>query len=102
MFSAGKYFALIGHKKISEAAVIGAKHKKWDERPLLLIVKGEEIQKDEIFNFLKDKIAKWWMPDDIVFVNDLPHTATGKIRKVELKKTYENYYINRHKENDES
>ena len=92
----------VGHKKISEAAVIGAKHKKWDERPLLLVVKAEEIQKDEIYNFLKDKIAKWWMPDDIVFVNQLPHTATGKIRKVELKKTYENYFFNLHKENDES
>ncbi len=91
-----------GHKKILQAAVIGAKHKKWDERPLLLAVKAEEVKKDEIFKFLKDKIAKWWMPDDIIFVDQLPHTATGKIRKVELKKTYENYLINLHKENDES
>ncbi|MBF96929.1 MAG: 3-methylmercaptopropionyl-CoA ligase [Alphaproteobacteria bacterium MarineAlpha9_Bin4] len=91
-----------GHKKVSEAAVIGVKHKKWDERPLLLIVKAENVKKDEILDFLKDKIAKWWMPDDIIFVEELPHTATGKIRKVELKKTYQNYFVNPHKESDEN
>ena len=47
----------VGHKKILEAAVIGAKHKKWDERPLLLVVKAEEVKKDEIFKFLKDKMG---------------------------------------------
>ena len=92
----------VGHKRILEAAVIGAKHKKWDERPLLLVVKGGNIEKSEIFDFLKNKIAKWWMPDDIVFVEKLPHTATGKIRKVELKKKFENYLINHHTKSDES
>ena len=89
-------------KKVLEAAVIGAKHKKWDERPLLLVVKAEKIEKEEIFKFLENKIAKWWMPDDIVFVEKLPHTATGKIRKVELKKKYENYLLNLHTKSDES
>ncbi len=92
----------VGHKKILEAAVIGARHEKWDERPLLLVVKAEEIEKSEIFSFLKNKIAKWWMPDDIVFIEKLPHTATGKIRKVELKKKYEDYLINLHTESDEN
>ncbi len=92
----------IGHQKISEAAVIGVKHKKWDERPLLLVVKADKVEKDEIFNYLKNKIANWWMPDDIVFVDKLPYTATGKIRKVDLKKSYQDYLINLHKENDES
>ena len=53
-------------------------------------------------DFMKDKIANWWMPDDIVFVNELPHTATGKIKKLELKKSFENYYTNHHKGSDES
>ena len=93
---------VVGHEKVLEAAVIGAKHKKWDERPLLLVVKAGDVKKSEIFNFLENKIAKWWMPDDMVFVDKLPHTATGKIRKVELKKNYENFLINRHIKSDES
>ena len=92
----------VGHERVLEAAVIGAKHKKWDERPLLLVVKGGNIEKSEIFDFLENKIAKWWMPDDIVFVEKLPHTATGKIRKVELKRKFENYLINHHTKSDES
>ena len=92
----------VGHDKIAEAAVIGVKLEKWDERPLLLVVKAKELEKEEILSFLENKIAKWWMPDDIVFIDSLPHTATGKIRKVELKKAYEKYFINRHKENGEN
>ena len=84
----------VGHPKVKEAAVIGVRHKKWDERPLLLVVKGEEVSKEDIFNFLNDKIAKWWMPDEIVFLDELPHTATGKIKKVDLKNKYINYLIN--------
>ena len=84
----------IGHPKVKEAAVIGVRHKKWDERPLLLVVKNEEVSKEDIFNFLSDKIAKWWMPDEIVFLDKLPHTATGKIKKVDLKNKYINYLKN--------
>ena len=84
----------IAHPKVKEAAVIGVKHKKWDERPLLLVVKSEEVSKEQIYEFLVGKIAKWWMPDDILFLNELPHTATGKIRKVDLKTKYINYLIN--------
>ncbi len=84
----------VGHPKVKEAAVIGAKHPKWDERPLLIVVKESKVSKKEIFDFLSGRIAKWWMPDDIVFTEQLPYTATGKIKKVELKKSYEGYYLN--------
>ena len=72
----------VGHPKVAEAAVIGVSHPKWDERPLLVIVlkKGESASKEEILGFMQGKIAKWWMPDDVVFVDEIPHTATGKIR----------------------
>ena len=84
----------VGHPKVKEAAVIGVRHKKWNERPLLLIVKNEEVSKDDIYNFLSDKIAKWWLPDEIVFLDELPHTATGKIKKVDLKNKYIFFLIN--------
>ena len=57
-------------------------------------MKSEEVSKEQIYEFLFDKIAKWWMPDDILFVSELPHTATGKIKKVDLKAKYINYLIN--------
>ena len=84
----------VGHPKVKEAAVIGVRHKKWDERPLLLVVKNEEVSKEDIYKYLSDKIAKWWIPDEILFLNELPHTATGKIKKVDLKNKYINYLIN--------
>ncbi len=85
----------VSHSKVLEAAVVGVLHKKWDERPLLLIVATEEVAKEEIFAYLKDKIAKWWMPDDILFIDSLPHTATGKIKKVNLKEQYRDYLLNK-------
>ncbi|NBR78661.1 MAG: long-chain-fatty-acid--CoA ligase, partial [Alphaproteobacteria bacterium] len=65
----------VGHEKIQEAAVIGIAHPKWDERPLLVIVKNEgaDISKEEVLGFLEGKIAKWWMPDDVAFVDEIPH-----------------------------
>jgi fatty-acyl-CoA synthase len=71
----------IGHPKVAEAAVIGVRHPKWDERPLLIVVlkKGEAASKDDILGYMKGKTANWWMPDDVVFVPEIPHTATGKI-----------------------
>src|SRR5262245_11005791 len=77
----------VGHPKVAEAAVIGVSHPKWDERPLLVIVlkKGESASKEEILAFMQGKIAKWWMPDDVVFVEEIPHTATGKIQKLVLR-----------------
>ncbi|NWG25958.1 MAG: fatty-acid--CoA ligase [Pseudorhodoplanes sp.] len=85
----------VGHPKVAEAAVIGVPHPKWDERPLLVIVlkKGETAAKDEILGFMQDKIAKWWMPDDVVFVEEIPHTATGKILKTALRDRFKDHVL---------
>jgi fatty-acyl-CoA synthase len=85
----------VGHPKVAEAAVIGVAHPKWDERPLLVIVlkKGESASKEDLIGFMQGKIAKWWMPDDVVFVSEIPHTATGKILKTALRKQFENYVL---------
>ena len=85
--------AAVGHPDVAEAAVIGVPHPRWSERPLLIIVRkeGREAGKEEILGWLKDKVAKWWMPDDVVFIDEIPHTATGKIQKTELRKRFRNY-----------
>ena len=72
-------------------------HAKWDERPLLLIVKAnnEDPSKEDINQYLEDKVAKWWLPDDIVFVEELPHTATGKLLKTGLREDYKSHLINK-------
>ena len=87
--------AAVGHPEVAEACVIGVLHKKWDERPLLLIVKvdGKDPSKEEILAFLEDKVAKWWMPDDVIFVSELPHTATGKLLKTNLRDEYKEHLI---------
>lgn len=83
----------VGHPAVAEAAVIGIQHPKWDERPLLIVVMrdGQSVDKTEILAFLKDKIAKWWMPNDVAFVDELPHTATGKIKKTALRELFKDY-----------
>ncbi|MCZ7660844.1 MAG: 3-(methylthio)propionyl-CoA ligase [Xanthobacteraceae bacterium] len=85
----------VGHPKVAEAAVIGVRHPKWDERPLLVIVlrKGESATRDEILAFMEGKIAKWWMPDDVAFVDEIPHTATGKIQKMTLRERFKDYVL---------
>ena len=82
-----------GHPKVAEAAVIGRLHEKWGERPLLIVVKapGEEPSPDELKTYLDGKIAKWWIPDDVQFIEDMPHTATGKIQKTALRDMFANY-----------
>ncbi len=87
--------AAVGHSDIVEACVIGVAHEKWDERPLLLVIRKPEstLSGDEIKQFLEDKIAKWWMPDDVIFVESLPHTATGKLLKINLRKEYHDYLM---------
>ncbi len=85
----------VGHPKVAEAAVIGVQHPKWDERPLLVVVlkKDQRASKDEILAFMQGKIAKWWMPDDVAFVEEIPHTATGKILKTELRERFKDYRL---------
>ena len=85
----------VGHEKVAEAAVIGIVHPKWDERPLLIIVKaeGQDPTKEEILEYLQGKIAKWWMPDDVAFVDEIPHTATGKIQKITLREQFKDYVL---------
>ena len=85
----------VGHPKVAEAAVIGVAHPKWDERPLLVIVlkKGESATKEDILGFMQGKIAKWWMPDDVAFVDEIPHTATGKIQKITLRQRFKDYRL---------
>jgi fatty-acyl-CoA synthase len=85
----------IAHPAIAEAAVIGVKHPKWDERPIVVAVKkpGQDVSKDELLRFYEGKIAKWWTPDDVVFVNELPHTATGKLSKLTLRQQLKDYRL---------
>ena len=84
-----------GHPAVAEAAVIGVAHPKWDERPLLVIVKkpGASVTRDELLAFLQGKIAKWWMPDDVAFLDEMPHTATGKVQKIELRQRFKDYKL---------
>ena len=85
----------VGHPDVAEAAVIGVPHSKWDERPLLVIVRkaGREPSGEDIIGFMNGKIAKWWMPDDVVFVDEIPHTATGKIQKTTLRDQFKGYRL---------
>ena len=87
--------AATGHPAVAEAAVIGVPHPKWQERPLLLVVlrKGQSATREEILDYLAGEVAKWWLPDDVVFVDELPHTATGKILKLELRRQYRDHQL---------
>jgi fatty-acyl-CoA synthase len=80
----------VGHADIAEAAVIGIAHPKWDERPLLICVKAEgaEVTGGNVLEIFNGKVADWWIPDEVTFVDELPHTATGKLLKTELRKQF--------------
>jgi acyl-CoA synthetase (AMP-forming)/AMP-acid ligase II len=82
--------AAMGHPAVAMAAVIGVKHPKWDERPLLFIVRkpGKAVEREDILAFLAERVAKWWVPDDVVFVESLPVGGTGKVQKGDLRKQY--------------
>ena len=82
--------AAVGHPAVAMAAVIGIPDPKWDERPLLFVVRkpGQALEKQEILDFLTGRVAKWWVPDDVVFVEALPVGGTGKVQKNELRKEY--------------
>ncbi len=83
----------VGHPAVAEAAVIGVFHPKWDERPLLIVQlkQGQQATRDDILKYMDGKIAKWWMPDDVAFVDGIPHTATGKILKTALRDQFRDY-----------
>ena len=85
----------MGHAAVAEAAVIGVAHPKWSERPLLVVIlaEGKEATKEELLGWLEGKVAKWWIPDDVAFVDEIPHTATGKIKKIELRKQFADYQL---------
>ena len=85
----------VGHPDVAEAAVIGVRHPKWDERPLLIVVpkKDRRPGKEDLLRFMEGKIAKWWLPDDVVFVSEIPHTATGKIQKMTLREQFRDYRL---------
>ena len=81
------------HPAVSMAAVVAAFHDKWDERPLLLVTlkEGASLEKQEMLDHLQDKIVKWWMPEDVIVIDEMPMTATGKIRKLTLREKYWNH-----------
>ncbi|MFN5457317.1 fatty-acid--CoA ligase [Bradyrhizobium sp.] len=83
----------VGHPAVAEAAVIGVYHPKWDERPLLIVQlkQGQTATREDILKYMEGKIAKWWMPDDVAFVDGIPHTATGKILKTALRDQFKAY-----------
>lgn len=87
--------AACGCPGVAEAAAIGIAHPKWDERPLLLVVRkaGSEVSAADITTYLSDHVAKWWLPDEIIFVTDLPHTATGKLLKTALRMQYKDHRL---------
>jgi acyl-CoA synthetase (AMP-forming)/AMP-acid ligase II len=85
----------MAHPGVAEAAVVGVKHPKWDERPLLLVVRkpGAELTREDMLAFFEGRVAKWWMPDDVVFLDALPHTATGKLLKTKLRDDFRNHKL---------
>jgi fatty-acyl-CoA synthase len=85
----------VAHPAVQEAAVIGIRHPKWDERPIVVAVKkaGQQLTREELLKYYEGKIAKWWMPDDVVFVDELPHTATGKLSKLTLREKFKDYRL---------
>ena len=87
--------AAVGHPAVAEAAAIGIYHPKWDERPILVVVKkeGADCCADDIKAHLSDKVAKWWLPDAVEFVDEIPHTGTGKISKKDLRERFKDYRL---------
>ena len=87
--------AAVGHPAVAEAAVIGVPHPKWQERPLLIVVRkaGQEVTREDLLGYLAGRVAKWWLPDDVVFVEEVPHTATGKLLKTRLREMFSGYQL---------
>jgi fatty-acyl-CoA synthase len=86
---------IMAHPKVAEAAVIGIKHPKWSERPMACVVlrPGEELTKDELLEFLDGRVAKWWLPDDVVFIDEIPKTSVGKFSKKTLREQFADHQL---------
>ncbi len=86
---------IMGHPKVAEAAVIGVPHAKWSERPLACVVvrPGEELSKEELLDYLGTRVAKWWLPDDVLFIDEVPKTSVGKFSKKTLRESYGSYVL---------
>jgi len=85
----------VSHPQVAEAACIACSHPKWTERPLIVAVRrpGATVTRDELLAFYAGKVAKWWIPDDVVFADELPHTATGKLQKLRLREIYREHVL---------
>jgi len=85
----------VAHPAVHEAAAIACKHPKWDERPLLVVMTkpGASVSREELLAFFDGRIAKWQIPDDVVFVDELPHTATGKLQKLKLREQFRDHKL---------
>jgi fatty-acyl-CoA synthase len=85
----------VSHPAVAQAAVISVAHPKWQERPLLVVVPkaGQSITREQMLDFYSGKVAKWWIPDDVVFVDKLPLTATGKLSKLQLRQQFKDYRL---------
>jgi len=86
---------IMGHPKVAECAVIGVAHPKWSERPLacVVIVEGEELTREEVLEYLDGRVAKWWLPDDVVFIDEVPKTSVGKFSKKTLRDQFAGYTL---------
>ena len=87
----------VGHPKVHMAAVIGAHHPKWEERPVMIVLpkSGAVVTEAEILDYLRDKVAKWWLPDAVIITDNIPLTATGKYKKTELREIYGHFLLNK-------
>jgi len=86
----------MGHPAVQEACVISVPHSRWLERPLLLLVlkpNAKPVSRADVLEFLARRVVKWWLPDDVLFVKELPHTATGKLQKLALREKYRTYQL---------
>jgi fatty-acyl-CoA synthase len=85
----------VSHPDVAEAAVVAARHPKWDERPLLLVVPrpGHQVDPQSVLEMYQGQVAKWWLPDEVVVLDELPHTATGKLLKTALRERYRDHYL---------
>ena len=85
----------VAHPDVAEAAIVGARHPKWDERPLLIVVakEGRTVDAAGLLASYAGQVAKWWTPDEVVVVESLPHTATGKLNKLALRQQFRDFKL---------